>query len=135
MNVKRNGKLMLAQRLVAALAALGGLLWSSHPARAVETDIRRDATVDAIDQVMPSVVNIATATVVEYEDWYSSMLRQFYGVNRPTQRVEQPAVAGSGVIVDEEGYILTNFHVVRGASRIQVKLSDGREYEADPLVG
>ena len=41
---------------------------------------------------------------------------------------------GSGVIVDEDGYILTNFHVVRRASRIQVKLWDGREYDADPWL-
>jgi S1-C subfamily serine protease len=38
------------------------------------------------------------------------------------------------VIVDEEGYVLTNFHVVRRASRVQVKLSDGRTYDAVPLV-
>jgi S1-C subfamily serine protease len=38
------------------------------------------------------------------------------------------------VIVDEDGYILTNFHVLRRASRAQVKLWDGRIYDAEPVV-
>jgi S1-C subfamily serine protease len=39
------------------------------------------------------------------------------------------------VIIDEEGFVLTNFHVVGKASRVWVKLADGREYEAEKLVG
>lgn len=92
-------------------------------------DIRRDATVNAIEQVLPCVVNIATESVVEYHDFYDALLRQFYGA-QPRTRVD----LGSGVIIDEEGYVLTNFHVVRRATRIQVKLWDGREFEADPIV-
>src|SRR6185436_18239514 len=42
---------------------------------------------------------------------------------------------GSGAIIDEAGYVLTNEHVVRRASRIWVKLSDGREFEADRVAG
>jgi len=41
---------------------------------------------------------------------------------------------GSGVIIDEDGYILTNFHVVRRATRVQVKLADGRVYDADRII-
>jgi S1-C subfamily serine protease len=101
---------------------------------AVETDVRRDAVVQAVEKVMPSVVNIATATVVEYRDFYDTLLRDFYGLNRPTQRREQINSIGSGVVIDEEGYILTNLHVLRRATRVQVKLSNGEVYDAEPLV-
>jgi S1-C subfamily serine protease len=96
-------------------------------------DVRRDATVAAIETVMPSVVNLATETIIERHDWYEELYRRFYGLNiQPRQ--EKSMSLGSGVIVDEEGYVLTNFHVVRRASRIQVKLWDGRTYDAVALV-
>jgi serine protease Do len=101
--------------------------------RGAEGDIRRDAAVLAIEKVVPSVVNIATETVIEYHDWYDTLLRQFYGW-RGSPRQEKSLSLGSGVIIDEEGYVLTNFHVVHRASRIQIKLWDGREYDADPIV-
>ena len=123
------------QRAVAAsLAGLLAVNLAPEPARAGEPDVRRDAAVDAIEKVLPSVVNIATATIVEYHDFYDTLLQQFYGVNRPGRRREQPDSIGSGVIVDEDGYVLTNFHVLRRASRVQVKLWDGRIYDAEPVV-
>src|ERR1051325_3766758 len=113
------------------------LIWMSLPlpicALAAEPDIRRDATVAAVERVMPCVVNIATATVVDYEDFYQGLFREFFGGGGP-RRQQQEYSIGSGVIIDEDGYVLTNLHVVRRATRIQVKLWDGHEYEADRIV-
>ncbi|MCU0783526.1 MAG: trypsin-like peptidase domain-containing protein [Verrucomicrobia bacterium] len=133
--MKRHHKISIAHRL-ASLALAGSLMFGFCPLPAVtpEADIRRDAAVAATEQVMPCVVNIATATIVEVPDFYQDLLRQFYGQQTPAQRQEKPYEIGSGVIIDEEGYVLTNLHVLRRASRVQVKLWDGRVYDADPLV-
>jgi S1-C subfamily serine protease len=96
-----------------------------------EPDIRRDATVEAIEQVVPSVVNIATERIIERNDFYDELLRQFYGRPIPAQK---SISLGSGVIIDADGYLLTNYHVVSRANRVQVKLSNGREYDADPII-
>jgi len=134
MKVKHHYRISFSQQFVSL--GLGGLLAFASllvvTAAVPEKDVRHDATVAVIEQVMPSVVNIATARIVEYRDWYDELLREFYGVNRPGRRQEEPYSSGSGVIIDEEGFILTNLHVVRGASKVQVKLSDGSIYEAEP---
>ncbi len=119
------------------LACLGALALSALTSAAVaaEPDPRRDATVMAIEKVMPSVVNIATESVVEYEDFYQRIFREFFGQTPfGAPRQQQEYSIGSGVIIDEDGYILTNLHVVRRATRTQIKLWNGQEYEADRIV-
>jgi serine protease Do len=97
-----------------------------------EHDIRRDATVEAIEAIMPSVVNISTETIVEVRDPLEGVFRDFFG---PTWGRQSQQSLGSGVIIDEDGYLLTNLHVVRRANRITVTLADGREFEAVHVVG
>jgi serine protease Do len=109
---------------------------ASGPATATPLpDIRRDATVEAIERVMPSVVNIGTVTLVERHDEMSDLLRQFFGYSYRRQRPEAAYSLGSGVIIDESGYALTNEHVVEQATRIRVKLMDGREFDAERVAG
>lgn len=89
--------------------------------------------------VAPAVVHIVTT----YENKGSSsgqgspfdMFEEFFG--RPQGRQQQRApsrASGSGVIITEDGYIVTNNHVVEDASTIQVELTDKRTFEAK-LIG
>jgi serine protease DegS len=84
---------------------------------------------DAVARAAPAVVNIYTARVVT-ERSRRAPLEQLFGDYWPSyrQRVEQSL--GSGVIVDEQGTIITNQHVIAGADSIRVQLSDGRIAEA-----
>ncbi|MBI3877505.1 MAG: trypsin-like peptidase domain-containing protein, partial [Verrucomicrobia bacterium] len=103
------------------------------PSPSAEPDIRRDATVAAVERVMPSVVNIGTKTKRERRglmwDWYRENWSQF------TQQLPAQESAGSGVIIDEEGYVLTAAHVVDGADEIWVKLYDNRIVQAKLVTG
>jgi S1-C subfamily serine protease len=79
-----------------------------------EPDIRRDATVEAVEQVMPSVVNLRTRTIVR------NQIESAWGLPGRTS-----VFLGSGVVIDEAGYLLTNEHVVRGAQQIGAQFNTG----------
>src|SRR5262245_34366215 len=87
-------------------------------------DMRRDATVAAVEKVTPAVVNIGTLSVGR-ADPYEEMLRDFFGYGR--RAPDTLYSSGSGVIIDEEGWILTNLHVVRDAARVRVTVADSSE--------
>ena len=128
----RNGK-----KALWAAAWLVGVLAAPGVARGAEADVRRDPAVEAVARVLPSVVNIGTETIVAVADPFEELLREFWGPYHRRRRATTQYSLGSGVVVDEAGYILTNDHVVRRASRIWVRFSEefgGREYEAK-LVG
>jgi len=134
--MKLNLKLLAQGALaVLTLATPGGRTQAAAATDGAEIDIRRDATVEAVEKAMPCVVNIATATIVERNDPYYRMMREYYGDRVKRQIWEEPAASGSGVIIDEDGYLITNIHVIQEASKIQVKLADGSVYEAQALVG
>lgn len=94
--------------------------------------------------VAPTVVNINTQSIIERRiprDPMDEFLRQFFGedVGGPEVYRQRRASLGSGFIVRSDGYIVTNGHVVNGAQQINVKLMDGKVYEAkfiaaDPRV-
>lgn len=87
----------------------------------------------------PVVVNISTTQVSEgtqgfaspfgEEDPFSEFWRRFFGNPFPRGPFRQKSL-GSGFIIDREGSILTNHHVVENAEKITVKLADEREFEA-----
>jgi len=87
---------------------------------------------DAVAAAAPGVVNIHTTKLVTqrinpfFDD---PRFRQFFGdMFKPRQRVENSL--GSGVIISDDGYLLTNYHVIKDADGILVALNDGRTAEA-----
>ena len=95
-----------------------------------------EALADVADAVRPAVVNISTTSVVNMEDSpYGDMFndpffRHFFGDGHPgMKRKYKSSALGSGVIVNENGFILTNNHVVKGADEIKVILYDKREFK------
>jgi serine protease Do len=125
----------VAGLLITGLLAPGGLQSSTPPQTMPTPDIRRDATVAAVERVLPSVVNIRTEVVVQHRDPFEEFFSQWFGPFHRRQRPNTPFSLGSGVIVDETGYVMTNLHVVRRATQIYVVLWDGREYQAERYYG
>ncbi|MCS7337375.1 MAG: trypsin-like peptidase domain-containing protein [Verrucomicrobiae bacterium] len=95
-------------------------------------DVRRDAVVAAVERVLPSVVNIGTETIVRVRDPFEEFFREFWGPYHRRLPPQSRYSLGSGVIIDEAGYVLTNGHVVRRADKIWVQLSTRPDvYEAE----
>jgi len=86
-----------------------------------------------VQHVAPAVVNVYATHVVENRNPFLAdpFFRQFFG-GMPRRQVDRSL--GSGVIVDPSGLIVTNFHVISGASQVKVALSDKRELDADIVL-
>ena len=156
-------KAFLILGLVAVSAAAGGLTaWTVSADRGdsvayIEREVERTPALGtqftsyqaeqypdltyAAENAVKAVVNIEAIQQVEMPQrrGYDPFL-EFFGIpqdygrgdGRPQYR-EQRA-GGSGVIISEDGYIVTNNHVVDGASKLKVKLNDGRSFDAK-LIG
>jgi Do/DeqQ family serine protease len=90
-----------------------------------------------VQRVAPAVVNVYAAKVVENRNPLldDPFFRRFFGgpdSSVPREQVQRSL--GSGVILDETGLIVTNHHVIEGASEIKVALADKREFEADIIL-
>lgn len=102
------------------------------------------AFVEVAKKVQPSVVNITTEKTVSMKPWErfgddffkGSPFEDFFkgfGITPREKGKEykhKQRSGGSGVIVDKEGHILTNNHVIEGADKVKVRLNDGREFAA-----
>jgi serine protease Do len=95
-----------------------------------------------VKRVGPAVVNISTTQVnvaaappdlrnpFGEQDPFGEFWRRFFGDRMPRGGGQRQSSLGSGFIIDSDGSILTNNHVVADAQRITVRLADGNEYEA-----
>ncbi|MFT3707891.1 MAG: trypsin-like peptidase domain-containing protein [Archangium sp.] len=92
---------------------------------------RRSPVVQVVEKVSPAVVYVGTVQVVETRFRPRSFVDLFAGPQEERRAVEG---LGSGVIIDASGLIVTNDHVIRGASEIHVVLADGRQVAAE-VVG
>jgi Do/DeqQ family serine protease len=89
-----------------------------------------------VKMVAPAVVNIYTKKVVRQQAlspfFDDPFFKQFFGdqlnFGRSRERIQN--ALGSGVIVQDDGLVVTNNHVIEGADEIRVVLNDGREFEA-----
>ena len=102
------------------------------------------AFVEVAKKVQPSVVNVTTEKTITVKPWErygedffkGSPFEDFFkgfGFSPREKGKEyrhKQRSGGSGVIVDKEGYILTNNHVVEDADKIKIRLNDGREFTA-----
>ncbi len=86
-----------------------------------------------VKRVAPAVVNVYAARVVENRNPFMNdpLFRQFFGAV-PREQVLRSL--GSGVIVDPSGLVVTNYHVIEGASEVRVALADKREFDAEIVL-
>jgi serine protease Do len=138
-----------------AMLALGLRNWTGSPvfgAPRLDITVARNAApvslgsfsngfASVLKPALPAVVNIHTSKIVKQRPggdmpfFNDPFFRQFFGDNPQAQpQPQREESLGSGVIVTSDGTILTNNHVIDGASDIKVDLSDKREFEAK-LVG
>ncbi|RMH18862.1 MAG: transcriptional regulator, partial [Gammaproteobacteria bacterium] len=103
---------------------------ASQPARKTLNTLSFAA---AIEQASPSVVNIYTTKIIQRRLnplLNDPFFQRFFGINPDLYQQQKQSSLGSGVIVSEKGYVLTNYHVIADADEILVALGDGRSDSA-----
>jgi Do/DeqQ family serine protease len=135
------GRFMPRLRLCAALlaAAVGALIPLLQSASAQERRVPSGPVevqlsfAPVVRRVAPAVVNVYAARVIENRNPFMNdpFFRQFFGAV-PREQVQRSL--GSGVIVDPSGLVVTNNHVIEGASAVKISLADKREFEAEIVL-
>ena len=137
--VKINRNIILATALVLFLS----LSWASTVSAETEQtepylalEAFSNSIADIAEKVGPAVVNIDTVRMVttQFPSFEDPIFRRFFGREFEEFRRTIPQKGtGSGFIINQEGYVLTNEHVVRKADKIKVTLSDGREFDGEVI--
>jgi Do/DeqQ family serine protease len=122
------------------LSTRGRVAPAAAPSPQGTADALQTAFVGVAQRVRPAVVNIGTIQVARSrrspfapgqtdDPFFKDFFDQFFGSQTPGAPGEfrQPGL-GSGVIIDKRGYVLTNFHVIKGADSVTVRLNDKHEF-------
>lgn len=137
--VEQYGTLNPRRVLWTGVAALAAVLLLTLPAFA-----KPDSLAPLAEKISPSVVNITTSTVVAgrtgpqgivpegspFEDFF----RDFQERNQDGDRPRKSSALGSGFVISEDGYVVTNNHVIDGADEILIEFFSGEELKAT-LIG
>jgi putative serine protease PepD len=130
-------RLVVITALLAIAATLTALQWNIIPgyrnqnasvkafsfaqAGPLTLSSEEETNVRVYAQVSPGVVNVTTRVIVEDRFFFRAFMREESGT-------------GSGCVLDKDGHVLTNYHVIENASSLEVSLPDGTKYRA-ALVG
>jgi len=87
---------------------------------------------DLVEKVLPGVVNISSVTVVKYQAYGMDEFFDFWGI--PQERRDTQTSLGTGFVIDQDGFVLTNNHVVEQADEVLVTMWDKRTLRAR-LIG
>lgn len=140
-----NKEINLGKFAVVGLLVLGGFVMSigiislkKKDGLVAQESARRTFVVDVVKKVSPAVVNISTEQVVSSGErtiypygtdlYLDEFYKDFFEPRFTGKQIRQSL--GSGVIIDREGHVVTNDHVIIRAGKITVTLVDGRELEA-----
>ena len=97
----------------------------------------KNSFADAVKTAIPSVVNINTSIKIRYSPnpfFEDPFFRKFFGDQFDYRHEKQTSSLGSGVIISNDGYVITNFHVIEAAEEIEITTHNGKKFDAS-LIG